>query len=65
MRQKIVAGNWKCNTTVQEGIELAKAVNDLVVNIAPTLMEKITKSNLAALMTVNSTTAQPMELTKK
>jgi len=30
MRKKIVAGNWKCNTTVQEGIELAKAVNDLV-----------------------------------
>ena len=32
MRQKIVAGNWKCNTTLQEGVELAKAVNNLVVN---------------------------------
>ena len=32
MRQKIVAGNWKCNTTLQEGVELAKAVNTLVVN---------------------------------
>ena len=31
MRKKIVAGNWKCNTTIQEGIELAKAVNELVV----------------------------------
>lgn len=31
MRKKIVAGNWKCNTTLQEGIELAKAVNELVV----------------------------------
>lgn len=30
MRQKIVAGNWKCNTTVQEGVELAKAVNSIV-----------------------------------
>jgi triosephosphate isomerase len=30
MRKKIVAGNWKCNTNVQEGVELAKAVNDLV-----------------------------------
>lgn len=30
MRKKIVAGNWKCNTTVQEGIELALAVNKLV-----------------------------------
>ncbi len=26
MRKKVVAGNWKMNTTVQEGIELAKAV---------------------------------------
>ena len=26
MRQKIVAGNWKMNTTVPEGVELAKAV---------------------------------------
>jgi triosephosphate isomerase len=30
MRKTIVAGNWKCNTNVQEGVELAKAVNDLV-----------------------------------
>ncbi len=32
MRQKIVAGNWKCNTTLQEGIELAKAVDTLVAS---------------------------------
>ena len=32
MRKKIVAGNWKCNTTVQEGVELAKAVNQLVAD---------------------------------
>jgi len=31
MRKKIVAGNWKCNTTVQEGVELAKSVNELVL----------------------------------
>jgi len=30
MRKKIVAGNWKMNTTLQEGIELAKAVNSMV-----------------------------------
>jgi triosephosphate isomerase (TIM) len=30
MRKKIVAGNWKCNTTVQSGIELANAVMKLV-----------------------------------
>ncbi|MEI6679376.1 MAG: triose-phosphate isomerase [Mariniphaga sp.] len=31
MRKKIVAGNWKCNTTVKEGVELAKGVNELVL----------------------------------
>ncbi len=30
MRKKIVAGNWKCNTTLQEGIALAKEVNNVV-----------------------------------
>lgn len=30
MRKKIVAGNWKCNTTLSEGVELAKQVNNLV-----------------------------------
>ena len=30
MRKKIVAGNCKCNTNVQEGVALAKAVNDQV-----------------------------------
>lgn len=28
MRQKIVAGNWKMNTNLTSGLELAKAVND-------------------------------------
>lgn len=32
MRKKIVAGNWKCNTTVQEGVELAKRINELVLS---------------------------------
>lgn len=30
MRKKIVAGNWKCNTTVSEGVALAEQVNRLV-----------------------------------
>lgn len=30
MRKNIVAGNWKMNTTVQEGVELAKEVNNLL-----------------------------------
>ena len=31
MRKKIVAGNWKCNTNISEGVELAKQVNSLVI----------------------------------
>ena len=31
MRKKIVAGNWKCNTTLTEGVALAKQVSNLVV----------------------------------
>ncbi|QZE14713.1 triose-phosphate isomerase [Halosquirtibacter laminarini] len=31
MRKKIVAGNWKCNTSLQEGVELAQAVNSVVL----------------------------------
>jgi len=34
MRKKIVAGNWKCNTNLSEGIELAKAVDKLVAKEA-------------------------------
>ena len=29
MRQKIVAGNWKMNTSLKDGMELAAAVNSL------------------------------------
>jgi len=31
MRKKIVAGNWKCNTTLSEGVALAQQVSNLVV----------------------------------
>ena len=34
MRKKIVAGNWKCNTNLQEGIKLAKSIDKLVAEIA-------------------------------
>ena len=34
MRKNIVAGNWKMNTTVPEGVELAKAVNEAVAQAA-------------------------------
>jgi triosephosphate isomerase len=32
MRKKIVAGNWKMNKTLQEGIELARTINRQVVD---------------------------------
>ena len=35
MRQNIVAGNWKMNKTLQEGVELAKELNSLVAGITP------------------------------
>jgi triosephosphate isomerase (TIM) len=34
MRKKIVAGNWKCNTNLPDGIELAKSVDKLVAKEA-------------------------------
>ena len=30
MRKNLVAGNWKMNTTVAEGVQLAKEVNEAV-----------------------------------
>ncbi len=47
MRQKIVAGNWKMNKNLQEGIELAKEIdklvsglpnNDVIVVLAPSFV---------------------------
>ena len=35
MRKNIVAGNWKMNTTLQEGVGLAKDVNDALKNVEP------------------------------
>ena len=35
MRKKIVAGNWKMNTTLQEGVGLAKDVNEALKHVEP------------------------------
>ena len=35
MRKKIVAGNWKMNTTLGEGVGLAKDVNEALKNVTP------------------------------
>lgn len=35
MRKNIVAGNWKMNTTLQEGIQLAKDLNEILAKETP------------------------------
>ena len=35
MRKNIVAGNWKMNTTLPEGLQLAKDVNEALKGIEP------------------------------
>ena len=35
MRKKIVAGNWKMNKNLQEGIELVKEINAMLVAEKP------------------------------
>ncbi len=35
MRKNIVAGNWKMNTTLPEGVKLAEEVNAALANITP------------------------------
>ena len=35
MRKNIVAGNWKMNTTLAEGVELAKQVNEALKGRTP------------------------------
>ncbi|MDE6187473.1 MAG: triose-phosphate isomerase, partial [Duncaniella sp.] len=35
MRKNIVAGNWKMNTTLPEGIKLAEEVNAALANATP------------------------------
>ena len=35
MRKNIVAGNWKMNKTLQEGLELAKELNEALANVQP------------------------------
>jgi triosephosphate isomerase len=35
MRKKIVAGNWKMNTNIQEGVALAEKVNEALKGVTP------------------------------
>jgi len=41
MRKYIVAGNWKMNTTVPEGVELAKAVVEKAAKELPANVELV------------------------
>ena len=53
MRKKIVAGNWKMNTTLAEGIELAKEVNEKVKAAAPAGVKVIVGTPFIHLADVN------------
>lgn len=53
MRKRIVAGNWKMNKTLQEGIELAKEVNNRVKALAPQHTQVIVGTPFIHLAEVN------------
>ena len=53
MRKKIVAGNWKMNETLAEGIELASAVNEKVKAAAPKNVKVIVGTPFIHLADVN------------
>lgn len=52
MRKKIVAGNWKCNTTVATGSDLAKAVMSAVVESGDPAVEVVVCPPFVHLTTV-------------
>ena len=41
MRKNIVAGNWKMNTTLAEGLELAKGLNEALKNKTTNTKQRI------------------------
>lgn len=56
MRKKIVAGNWKMNKTLQEGIELAKEVNEKVKALQASQVQVIIGTPFIHLAEVNKIT---------
>ena len=56
MRKKIVAGNWKMNTTVPEGVELAKAVVEKSASV-PSDVKLIVATPFTHLVPVAAVTA--------
>jgi len=55
MRKNIVAGNWKMNENLQEGIALAKEVSELVEKAAPKNVEVVLGTPFIHLTEVNKT----------
>lgn len=55
MRKKIVAGNWKMNKTVDEGINLAMSINDKLETSKPDDVEVIICTPYTHLYTLNQT----------
>jgi triosephosphate isomerase len=52
MRQKIVAGNWKMNKTLQEGIQLAQEINKLVSELPKNDVKVILAPNFVSITEV-------------
>lgn len=61
MRKKIVAGNWKMNTTLQEGVKLAEEVNDALKTVEPKC-DVIVCVPFTHLASVNSVITTPLKL---
>ena len=45
MRKNIVAGNWKMNTTLAEGLELAKGLNEALKNKTTNMSSSVRRSH--------------------
>lgn len=61
MRKNIVAGNWKMNTTLEEGVELASQVNDLLKSRKPNC-EVIICVPFTHLVSINGIIDEPLKL---
>ncbi|MDR1756866.1 MAG: triose-phosphate isomerase [Culturomica sp.] len=59
MRKRIVAGNWKMNKTLSEGIELAKEVNEKVKALHPAGVQVVLGTPFIHLSEVNKAVNAP------
>ena len=55
MRKNIVAGNWKMNTTLAEGLELAKGLNEALKNKTTNMLSSVLRSLIWQVLRLQST----------